>query len=470
VSDAEVVNLEFSPQEERRRRRRRWIRVGVPILGVGLMLVAIGGIATFTYSSNRRDALELSRELVEAIERRIDTEVEAYLTPAPKMAALARDVIAQQQPGPRRRNMVERLGLQVLRSTPQIASLLLAEPDGDFLMLKRMPDGSLHSKRIDFTGGDRRTVWTRRDAAGAITAVEEEPKDAYDGRTRPWYQGAAGTSGLYWSDVYVFYADRKPGLTVAAAVREADNALGGVVGVDIDLEQLSGFLGKLSIGGRGRVLILDESGRVVAYPSVATILREQGDELIRLRMDEIGDPVLTRAFDHFRVQGFGQRELTVGNTGYIVVSSPLDVITGRKWTLMIIVAENDFVGFIARNSRVALFMSIGIFALATILAIGLARQGILADRNAARARDRERVIAQQNQRRWAEPSPRNAGHALDLDLHAGKGEAAHLDEGAGRLRLAEELLPDRIDLVPIVDLGQKHRHLQDMGEIGARRF
>ena len=395
---AEVVNLQLSPQEARRRRRRRWLKVGVPILGVALMLVAIGGIAAFSYTSNRRDALELSHSLVQAIERRIDTEIEAYLSPAPKMVALLRDVLSAQRPGPRRRNMVERLGLQILRANPPLASIVLGEPDGDFIMLKRMPDGTLHSKRIDFTGNERRTVWTRRDADGAITALEEEPNDTYDARARAWYRGAVDAGDeLYWSDVYVFFSDRKAGLTVSALVRETDDMPGGVVGIDIDLEAISAFLGKLTIGKRGRAMIIDEGGRAVATPDIQSTLRDENGELVRARLDELGDPVLTRAFDHFRVQGFGQRYLEVEAARYIAITTPLELVTGRKWALLLLVAEDDFIGFIARNSRWALLMSLGIIALAALLAVLLARQGILADRNAMRLRERERTIAAQNQ-------------------------------------------------------------------------
>jgi len=373
------------------------MRLGVPIIGVMLMVATIAGIAAFSYHSNRRDALNLSRDLVDAIERRIVTEVEAYLSPAPKMAALARDIIAAQSPGPRRRNNVERFGLQLLRSNPQLANITLGEPDGDFLMVKRMPDGALHTKRIDVNGNERRSTWTRRDLAGTLTGIDEEPGDTYDPRTRGWYTGAASSEALYWTDVYVFFADRRAGLTVAAALRETDGALGGVVGVDIDLEALSSFLGQLAIGKRGRAMILDETGRLVAYPNLQATLRTVGETLVPVRLDEVGDPVLTRAFDHFRVQGFGQRELEVGDARYITVTSPLEVVTGRKWTLMLVVAEDDFVGFIARNSRLLLLMSGAVILLSGLLAVMLARQGLRADRNAHRLRERETAMAAQNQ-------------------------------------------------------------------------
>src|SRR5438477_12927367 len=68
------------------------------------------------------------------------------------------------------------------------------------------------------------------------------------------------------------------------------------------------------------------------------------------------------------------------------------------------------------------------------------------------------------ERRWrssAGPGRRSArqhGDALDLDLRARYRQLADLDQRARRPRVAEDLLTDRIDLRPVVDVGEKDRH------------
>jgi quercetin dioxygenase-like cupin family protein len=61
-------------------------------------------------------------------------------------------------------------------------------------------------------------------------------------------------------------------------------------------------------------------------------------------------------------------------------------------------------------------------------------------------------------------SPAGDGNGLDLDLRAGHGEPAHLDERARRTRSAEDLLANGVDLRPVVDVGQEHRYLDDVCE------
>jgi len=63
---------------------------------------------------------------------------------------------------------------------------------------------------------------------------------------------------------------------------------------------------------------------------------------------------------------------------------------------MIVVPEDDFVGFVARNNRKALVMSLVIVAVATLLASLLVRQGLRADRNARLLLERQSVITRQS--------------------------------------------------------------------------
>ena len=55
-------------------------------------------------------------------------------------------------------------------------------------------------------------------------------------------------------------------------------------------------------------------------------------------------------------------------------------------------------------------------------------------------------------------------HALDLDLRTRDDERGDLDQRRCRPRVAEHLLPNRVDERPVVHVGQVHRHLDDVRE------
>src|SRR5690606_29176537 len=277
----------------RRARWRRIARFGIPLAGVVLIVAAIIAVTLYSYRSNRDDALALSESLVGALDQRVQVEVESYLEPA---ARAVRTLAGMQPDGglaaPGRARL-DRLAQQMLRDRPQLASLSVGDPQGDVLMVQRSPEGTLDTKLIAHGGGRREVTWHRRDQSGQVVAVEEDPADTFDPRTRPWYDGAAAADDLFWTDVYVFFTSQEPGLTVARAIRGADGELLGVAGGDITLVQLSGFLADLELGASGRALIVDGAGRLVAFPDPARIVDRSDGDYRPAQLATIGDPVLT---------------------------------------------------------------------------------------------------------------------------------------------------------------------------------
>ena len=54
---SEVVDISVDPLDERRRRGRAWLRLGIPIGGVALMVGVILAIALYSERANRAGAL-----------------------------------------------------------------------------------------------------------------------------------------------------------------------------------------------------------------------------------------------------------------------------------------------------------------------------------------------------------------------------------------------------------------------------
>jgi class 3 adenylate cyclase len=395
-TSADAFAFGFDLRAERRRRLRRFLRIAVPIVTLLVLLTAITGIGIYLYQANRADARVLADELLEELERRIVAEVVAFLEPASVMVHLAEEVLGDGALNEQRERLAEPLTMHILESNPQLAMFNFADPQGNFMMLKKLSDGSIHTKLMDRRGDGVETSWVRRDASGKVLDVEWDPDDTYDPRSRPWYQGAATTGKLYWSDVYVFFTDQRPGITAALPVNDGNGNLAAVYAIDIALEQLSAFLGELEIGRLGRAMIIDDDGVLVAYPVLDKMVRKTDSGLSRVHIEELGDPVLNRAFDRFRVDGPGKRELVLEGRRYINTASSLKSALGRDWILLIVAPEEDFVGFVAENNRRGLYMSVSVLGLASMLAGLLVFQGLRADRNAQLVLERQKQLEAQS--------------------------------------------------------------------------
>lgn len=373
----------MDPAETRRRRRRRWSRVGLPLAGVVVVVAALLGIGAYSHEVNRRDALQLADEVIRSQEQRILREVEAYLAPAPRAVDLLRGVLSDGAFLGAAQGGAEAIGWQVLYNNPQLALISYAAPDGSYMAVRREANGSIDTKVIERAGEARRTTWTRRDRAGGMIRVEDDPADTYDPRTRVWYKAAVGTPGrVDWSPLYIFFTDRKPGITASEALVLPDGRLAAVFGVDIALDNLSSFLAGLRIGRTGRAMIIQNDGAIVAFPDPSRSFVARGEQLVPMRLGNLGDPVLERAYNLFRVEGHGRKTIEVAGERYISAVAPIRAASSEDWATMIIVPESDFIGFVALHNRSTLVMSGAVALLVALFAALLIRQGLRADRNA----------------------------------------------------------------------------------------
>jgi class 3 adenylate cyclase len=369
----------------------RWLVAGgVPILAVVAVMVIAAVIASYVYDTNRRGAVTLSNDLLDAIDQRIAIQMGAYLAPGEQFLESARTIGGE-------RGVfdgalaVEPFVLATLGKHPQIAGFSYGDPEGNFLYVSRNAQGGLDTKLVDRRGGGHRVTWTRRDKDGAVIGHDEDPDDAFDPRTRGWYQGAMNEGHAFWTTPYIFFTVKRPGITYAVPQYAANRRLVAVLGIDIELTALSTFLKSLEIGLHGKALVIDAKGRVIAFPSNSWIANPKEGAMLP-QLDELGDPLLTRIYNQLKVEGFGRKLLDFGSQRIIVSSGALKALTGRNWSVLIVAPESDFLGFVASSSRLALVLSAVVFLLMVALAVLMMWRSLQADRRDRAARQRHRAL------------------------------------------------------------------------------
>lgn len=367
-----------------------WLRHSLPVVGVVSVLLLVSAIAWYIYDSNRHGAIVLSNDLITAIDRRVAVQMHAYFQPAQQFLELA-EAAANDRPVDYGAAEAERFALQGLLSVPAITAFSYADPNGDFLFVIRNDKGGLDTKRVDVDGTSRKVTWTRRDADGKVTSVEDDPNDTFDPRKRPWYLGAEEAKKPFWTGTYLFFTAQKPGISYAIPNFHPDGRLRNVVGVDIEIATICAFLKELGIGVSGKALIIDREGRVVAYPSDHWMPADRPD-VAPPRLDELGDPVLTHVYNRLRVEGYGRKILEIGDQRIIVSSEPVNMLTGRDWVTLIVVPETDFVGFVSDSGIAALLMSIIVVMIVAALTGLMAWRSMRADQRAAAAATRQQAL------------------------------------------------------------------------------
>ena len=339
------------------------IRTVLVLALVGLQLAAVATILFSSYVTSQGVLLGHARSLMaDVAEETIEHSVN-FLEPAEAAADLTqrlaeRDVVSKDDP-----RALEQYLFEQLRSFPQFAGIFYGGRDGSFVYVKHdssLEKASYRTKIIAFPDGERRVDLLWRDDAFHAVASETDAQDRFDPRQRPWYRDAAERSAVAWTEPYIFFTSNNPGITVAAPIYTRGGELQGVIGVDIEIVEISSFLSGLKIGERGSALILNRNGDVIAHPEASKIKTAKNDgsgELRFTHITEIDDSVARAAFGSL---GREASELTTGepistsfeHTGevYHAVFAPLSG-KQRTWTVAIYVPEDDFLGTIKENRR-----------------------------------------------------------------------------------------------------------------------
>lgn len=255
---------------------------------------------------------------------------------------------------------------------PQFSGIYYGNIDGSFTMVSRNYDKtkSVYRTKIINNSNGMRTVdfiWKDEDQK----TIEEGSSliDQYDPRTRRWYIKAVEEHKLVWTSPYIFYSSQKPGITTSSPVYGENGKLQGVVGVDIEIDEISDFLSKLTVGKNGLAFIFNKNGDVIAFPDKAKITQKNSkskSDVRLIKINEIDEPITRKAFASLKIDSsnivFDEPVFTEFNyegENYHAMFAPF-TNDQWEWSIGLYLPENDYLGTI-KESRLFNFYILGLF-------------------------------------------------------------------------------------------------------------
>jgi Cache domain len=200
--------------------------------------------------------------------------IKEYLHPAETLAEAAHYLLVEDVISGDRPDKLERYFVAQLRARPEIAGLYIGYPDGAFFYVMKSDEesaGGTRTKTIRQGPEGREVELTWRDKDFSVVKQGFDAQDQYDPRTRDWYSAATTSEGQVWTEPYVFFTSGKPGITLADAIRGGDGTVSAVLGIDVEISEISGFLTRNSLGVRGSAYIVTEQGKVIAHSGAEPI-------------------------------------------------------------------------------------------------------------------------------------------------------------------------------------------------------
>ena len=169
--------------------RNRSIRITIMTVFVGLLLLTAVPIVWYMHARNTDALLELADELMTHLSESIIAKTTNYLAPASVMAEMSAELAHSDRFSLTEEPGLETTAIAVLQAYPQLAMFNMGDEHGNFLMPKKMPDGSIATKIILRDADPPARIWKYRDLQGNVVRTETDSEIDYDPRQRPWYQG-----------------------------------------------------------------------------------------------------------------------------------------------------------------------------------------------------------------------------------------------------------------------------------------
>lgn len=338
------------------RDRQLSLKVLLIVPFVTQVIAAVGITGWLSVQNGREATQELAPQIGREVTKTIESHVRGYFD-APLEILQAHGVSAKVGNFSfENLDRLDKLFWQQVQQSPNLYFFYAANPKGQFIGVENRDQNNLVLHRSTSFSPPQKSIY-RLDKLGKV--LNRIEVNAYDPRTRPWYQGAINSRQMVWSPIYLFVARPILGITASVPIYSEAGDLQGVLGVDLTLSQIGDFLRQLTIAKTGQAFILEQSGQLVATSTAEMpyIPTDKGQQRIHATQSE--NPILRRAFEELKrkypnaadIPNYQQIQLDWdGATQYIQITK-LTSKQGLNWLLVVVVSEADFRDRININTR-----------------------------------------------------------------------------------------------------------------------
>ncbi len=256
--------------------------------------------------------------------------------------------------------------ISVLEANPNFSWVQFGYSNGDFIGAQRTATSEIKYHNRDWnpdTGTTMATVHTYHHHAGDLNLVNEETAEhnpPYYAPDRPWYQSAVRQAGETAWTIYVYSTSSTPGMD-ASITLEREGELLGVIGVGIELTQLSEYLSRLQGEREGEIFIINAEEELIAASNPAAVLPKTGTEMDLQQFSKTDDAMLQVAYrglqsEQIRMQDLSELKKFIytdprSRKQYSLSFAPIE---RSNWILGTVIPSDSYLAPIRRNQHILL--------------------------------------------------------------------------------------------------------------------
>lgn len=298
------------------------------------------------------------KRLMKAVATESVQNVDGLLTPAENLVVVSTALMEDGTLDVVPNETLEKYFFHNIRVNTNFSGMFFGWTNGDFLYVTRSNPRDAASPFLTKiitkkAGGDRETVSINR-----TDSFEETNRklvdESYDPRKRPWFK-ALEKGSIRWTQPYLYHTSKLPGVTVSMPVVNAEGEAIGVLGLDIEISNLSHYLSQNGLSANSLALIATDDDRMVAHTDLDLIVKPSmlGDNKQHLlQLEEMEDECISAALAELKTRGLSFVSDEVrgidfqhdGQRHHAAFHSYNKL--GVNWTVVVISPESDFMSSI----------------------------------------------------------------------------------------------------------------------------
>lgn len=330
-----------------------------------LVISSVGFIMTSSYHTSKNAILKHAKGIMDNVVTFTKDKAISHINVAKDASELTQGLATQKIVNSEDFAGMEEYFLEQLKVHKQFFNIYYGNENGAFLMVSRdsKQEELFYIKQILIKQGIRKVTLKTLNLSTKTAQTKQLNNDTYNPTVRPWYQQSKVNSKTIWTDPYIFFSSKRPGITAASPVVDGDGVFRGSVGVDIIVEELSDLLATLKFTKDGSIVIFDEKTNIIASNNPEALVKVTPDskKISLSKLEDLKDPILTKAYESFQNQSSLKNfiQLEHEDKTYHVIFSPFSS-SDITWIIGIYLSEDSYVGEIKEQQKLNLYIALAI--------------------------------------------------------------------------------------------------------------
>lgn len=335
------------------------LRFSILSIFISIFVIAMMILMSLSYRHSSRDIVFIGKQSMDDVTKSLQQKFKSDFQLAERDASITSLLLTRHILNPDDLNVMINYFYSLAEHFNIVQGIYWGDVDGNYVSAEYQEDETIDSYYTSFE--KRIELNLDRDLSGKIVTTKTIWSD-FDPRKRPWYQDAIKAKMPLWTDIYAYQPSGYLGITLATPVYEKYKQLRGVLGVDIRLDWLSVYIDTLHLTPNGIVFIVNENGKVIAYPNFGKLPKQ----VTLLDITQVPSKAVSKSYkiyqqnkqNHFTFYDHGEK--------YLATYLPVTLLKDHGWAVGVVVPEDDFIGTLNRAKNINMVVSFIILILGIV--------------------------------------------------------------------------------------------------------